>query len=186
MLKGQGQMPEIDHRPNVVRLKRFLQLMLLVWVAMLGVDFLIHGGLFAAAYLPSSPFLLPDVEAFRRIPFGYLALLVSAGFLTWILARTATRGWRQGLVVGLSLGVVMGLSFTLGLFSISTAGVQLLSAWFLAQVLEMAVGGTIVGHGLQAHSLRGLTLAVIIGFILLFVTVLVMQNAGLTPSAVGN
>jgi hypothetical protein len=80
----------------------------------------------------------------------------------------------------------MGLSFTLGLFSISTASVQLLIASFLAQMLEMAVGGTIVGHGLQAHSLRGLALAVIIGFILLFVTVLVMQNVGLAPSTIGN
>jgi hypothetical protein len=179
-------MPEIHHRPKVVPLKRFLQLMLLVWVAMLGVDFFIHGGLFAAVYFQNSPFLLPDREAFRRIPFGYLALLASAGFLTWILVRTATRGWRRGLEVGLSLGVVMGLSFTLGLFSISTASVQLLIASFLAQMLEMAVGGTIVGHGLQAHSLRGLALAVIIGFILLFVTVLVMQNVGLAPSTIGN
>lgn len=174
-------MPEIYHRPNVVSLKRFLQLTLLVWTAMLGVDFFIHGGLFAAVYFQNSPFLLPDGEAFRRIPFGYLALLATAGFLTWILVRTATRGWRRGLVAGLSLGVVMGLSFTLGLFSISTAGVQLLIAWFLAQVLEMAVGGTIVGHGLQAHSLRGLTLAVIIGFILLFVAAIAIQNAGLAP-----
>lgn len=179
-------MPEIYHRPNVVPPKRFLQLMLLVWVAMLGVDFFIHGGLFAGAYSQNDPFLLSDVEAFRRIPFGYLALLATAGFLTWILVRSSARGWRQGLVVGLLLGVVMGLSFTLGLFSISAAGVQLLIAWFLAQVLEMAVGGTIVGHGLQAHSLRGLTLAVIIGFILLFVAVIVIQNAGLAPLTIVN
>jgi uncharacterized membrane protein len=61
-----------------------------------------------------------------------------------------------------------------------------LIAWFLAQVLEMAVGGTIVGYGLQAHSLRGLALAVIIGFILLFVAAIAIQNAGLTPLTIIN
>ncbi len=49
-------------------IKRPIPTILLAWFAMLGVDFLLHGGVLAAFYIRDSPFLLPPVEAFRRIP----------------------------------------------------------------------------------------------------------------------
>ena len=173
-----GENQSENHTPR----KRYVQLTLLVWFAMIGVDFFFHGGIFAVTYVQDSPFLLSGMEAFRRIPLGYLALLATAGLLVWIVDQTSARGWRKGLVIGLSLGLVMGASFTLGLYSISTARPQLLGAWFAAQVLEFAIAGAIIGHGLLVQSLRRLTLAVITGFILLFVGTIVMQSTGLSPS----
>ena len=169
-------------RENHISRKRYVQLTLLVWFAMIGIDFFLHGGIFAAAYVQESPFLLSAIVAFRRIPFGYMALLATAGLLVWIIEHASTRGWRKGLAIGLSLGAVMGASFTLGLYSISTVSPQLLVAWFVAQVLEMAIAGAIIGQGLLVHSLRRLVLAVVIGFILLFVGTIMMQSAGLVPS----
>ena len=169
---------------NRIGRKRYVQLSLLVWVAMIGVDFFLHGGIFAAIYLQDSPFLLPLMEAFRRIPLGYLALLATAGLLVWIIDRASVRGWRKGLVVGLALGAVMGFSSILGLFSISTASPQLLAASFVAQVVEMSAAGAIIGQGLLAHSLRRLTLTVVIGFVLLLVGTIVLQNIGLAPSLI--
>jgi hypothetical protein len=84
----------------------------------------------------------------------------------------------------LCLGAVMGVSYTLGLYSISTASPQLLAAWFVAQVLEIAIAGAIIGQGLVMESLRRLTLCVIVGFILLSVATVVMQNTGMAPSIV--
>ncbi|TES93425.1 MAG: hypothetical protein E3J88_00090 [Anaerolineales bacterium] len=171
---------------NRIGRKRYVQLSLLVWVAMIGIDFFIHGGIFSATYLQDSPFLLSDMEAFRRIPLGYLALLATAGLLVWIMDRSSVRGWRKGLVVGLALGTVMGLSSALGLFSISTASPQLLAASFIAQVVGMATAGAIIGQGLLVHSLRRLTLAVVIGFVLLLVGTIVLQNIGLAPSRIAS
>lgn len=159
--------------------KKYIQLWLLVWVAMIGVDFFIHGGLFAAIYDQDSTFVLSPMESFRRIPFGYIALLGTAGLLLWIINRTSTRGWRKGLVIGLGLGAVMATSYALGLYSISTASPKLLAVWFVAQVLEIAIAGAIIGQGLLVHSLRRLTLTVISGFFLLIAGAIVFQNTGL-------
>jgi hypothetical protein len=158
-----------------------VQLSLLVWVALIGVDFFLHGGLFAAIYVEDSPFLLTALDAFRRIPFGYLALLATAGLLVWILDRASTRGWRKGLFRGLGLGIVMAFSYAFGLYSISTARLELLAAWFGIQVVEIAIAGALIGEGLLVDSLRRLTLLVVIGFILLFVATAVMQSLGLAP-----
>ena len=118
-----------DRQPaNRTSRKRYVQLSLLVWVAIVGVDFFLHGGVFASTYTQDSPFLLPAINAFRRIPLGYLTLLATAGLLVWITDQAAANGWRRGLVTGLCLGAVMGLSFALGLYSISTASPQLLAA----------------------------------------------------------
>lgn len=60
--------------------------MLLAWVAMLGFDFFLHGALLASLYARPSTFLLPPMEAFRRIPIGYLGFLIAAALLVWILS----------------------------------------------------------------------------------------------------
>ena len=174
-------MPEQQRVIHTSR-KRYVQLSLLVWVAMIGMDFFFHGGLFASAYVQDSPFLLSAMDAFRRIPFGYLALLATAGLLVWILDRASVMGWRKGLVIGLCLGVVMAFSYTFGLYSISTARPQLLAAWFIIQVLEIAIAGAIIGQGLFVDSFRRLALLVVIGFILLFVLTIVMQSIGMAPA----
>jgi hypothetical protein len=157
-----------------------IQLTLLVWVAMIGVDFFLHGGLFAQLYEQDSPFILSAEDAFRRIPLGYLALLATVVLLVWIVKQTSVRGWKKGLVLGLVVGAVMAASSTLGLYSISTASAQLLAAWFIAQVIQITIAGAIIGQGLLVQSLRKLTVTVVIGFVLLFAATVVIQNTGFT------
>ena len=90
---------------------------------MIGVDFFLHRSIFAEIYVKDGSLLLTDLEAFRRIPYGYLALLATAGLLVWIIKKASAKGWRRGFVIGLFLGGVMGFSSTLGLYSISNAGI---------------------------------------------------------------
>ncbi|NIS82924.1 MAG: hypothetical protein GTO14_22610 [Anaerolineales bacterium] len=175
-------MPGEHQHENRTPRKRYVQLSLLVWVAMIGIDFFLHGGIFATTYTQDSPFLLSAMESFRRIPFGYLALLITTGLLVWIIDQASVRGWRKGLTLGFCLGAVIGASFTFGLYSISTAHPQLLATWFVAQLLEIAVAGAIIGEGLLVKSLRKLTIGVVIGFILLFAVTIVLQSVGLAPS----
>ena len=169
-------MPEEDLSSTSVTRKKYIKLILLVWFAMIGVDFFLHGGLLASTYTQESPFLLSSMESFRRIPLGYLALLVSAVFLVWFINRASVQGWKNGLLTGAIIGVLTGVSLLLGLYSISTVSVQFLAGWFIGLVLEMSVAGAIIGQGLEEDSLRMLTLVVFVGFILLVVATVVIQN----------
>jgi hypothetical protein len=148
---------------------------------MIGIDFFLHGGLFTGLYEQASPFILSAEDAFRRIPLGYLSLLATVALLVWIVEQSSVRGWRKGLVLGLALGAVMATSYSLGLYSISTASPQLLAAWFTAQVVEIAIAGAIIGQGLMVHSLRKLIITVAIGLVVLFAGTIVIQNTGLVP-----
>jgi hypothetical protein len=172
--------PAVNHASG----KKSLQLTLLGWISMIGVDFLLHGGLLASIYIQKSPFLLSPIESFRRIPLGFLALLVSSGFLVWILSQSEVKSWQKGLRVGAFIGALVGASLALGLYSISTATIQIMVAWFAGQVFEMGVAGAVIGQGFAKDHMRGLTLTVVIGVILLFIVVIIMQSVGLAPSIV--
>ena len=126
--------------------RRLVFIGLLSWLSMLGVDFFVHGGLLAKLYAQPSPFLLSPLDAFIRIPLGYLAALLLAALLLWLMLRLGLSGWRQGLSFGLRLGALMGASGMLGLFSISTAELSLVGAWLLSQVLQMGLAGAVTGR----------------------------------------
>jgi hypothetical protein len=161
---------------------RALALTALAWLSMLGVDFLLHGGLLAALYLQSSPFLVSPATAFALIPVGYLALLLFAMLLVWLMTRQQVAGWRPGALFGLAVGALTAGAFVLGLFSISTASMSLLAGWFAGQTAELAIAGAVVGSGLAGVRLRRLV-AVVVGLVVLCViTTLLLQSVGLAPA----
>lgn len=158
---------------------RGVKLVLLAWLAMLGFDFLLHGGLLAGLYAQESPFLLGPREAFARIPIGYLSFLISAGFLVWLASTLRVRTLRRGLRVGAALGGIMWVTLALGLYSITTGEPRILVAWAVGQTLEMAYGGAIVGYALGRSSLRRpLLVAMVLTVVLVSLTV-AMQSVGL-------
>ena len=110
-----------------------LPTVLIAWFLALGVDLFLHAGLFARLYVIKSPFVLPAEVAFRRIPVGYLAFLLLTASLFWLFRRLEVRGVRAGWRYGFLFGVVMWGSLVAGLYSISTASVPLLAAWWLGQ-----------------------------------------------------
>jgi hypothetical protein len=155
---------------------------LLSWLSMLGVDFFLHGGLLAKLYAQPSPFLLPPWDAFKRIPLGYLAALLLAALLLWLMLGLGLSGWRQGLSFGLRLGALMGGSGMLGLLSISTAELSLVVAWLLSQILQMGLAGAVTGSGLAGQRLRTMLVRIVALTLLLVIITIAMQSAGLAPA----
>lgn len=162
--------------------RRLVFIGLLSWLSMLGMDFFLHGGLLAKLYAQPSPFLLPPSDAFKRIPLGYLAALLLAGLLLWLMVRLGLSGWRQGLSFGLRLGALMGASGMLGLFSISTAELSLVAAWLLSQTLQMGLAGAVAGSGLAGQRLRTMLVRIVVLTLLLVIITIAMQSAGLAPA----
>ena len=81
--------------------RRLVLLTFISWLSMLAFDLFLHAGLLAGLYMEPSPFLLPPMEAFRRIPLGYLSFLVLAILLAWFMTGARIRGWKAGLLFGL-------------------------------------------------------------------------------------
>lgn len=81
---------------------RVVALIILVWLCMLGVDFLVHARLLASLYTQSSPFLLPPATAFTLIPIGYLSFLLLAALLVWLMSRLRLAGGEPARSLGLS------------------------------------------------------------------------------------
>lgn len=154
----------------------------LSWLSILGVDFFLHGGLLASLYVRPSPFLLPPADAFRLIPLGYLAALLSTVLLLWLMLRLDLSGWRQGLTFGLQLGALLGGALVLGLLSISTAELSLLVGWSVGQTVEMGIAGAVGGSGLAGTRPRILLVKVVVLVIFLVALTIALQSIGLAPA----
>ncbi len=162
--------------------RQLILLTLIAWLAMLGFDFFLHAGLLAGVYVEPSPFLLPPLSAFARIPVGYAAFFLWAVLLVWLMTRLELAGWRAGAVFGLQLGALTWGAFALGLLSISTASHGLLLGWFCGQTVESGIAGAVVGSGLAGVRLRRL-FGVVLLFVLLSVALTVaLQTLGVVPT----
>lgn len=152
------------------------------WLISLGFDVFLHGGLLARLYVTPSPFLLGPVDAFRRIPLGYLAFLLLTVALSWLLRRLGVRGAGAGSRYGFATGAVMWGAFTLGLYSISTATLPLLAGWWIGQTLEMGLSGAVLGAALNGMPLKRIWSLVAVAVVACFAATVVMQSVGLAPA----
>lgn len=152
------------------------------WLSILGFDFFLHAGLLATLYIKPNPFLLPPTEAFIRIPFGYLSILLLTVILLWLMVRLEISGWRKGSIFGLKFGCLISGVSTLGLISISTADIVLLIGWFFGQTLELGIAGAIMGSGLAGKRLTILLVIVLIFIVSSFMLTVILQTLGLAPT----
>ena len=149
---------------------------------MLGFDFFLHGGLLARFYFAEDSFILSPLEAFRRIPIGYLGFLLLAIFLVWVLPFFKPDNWKQAFWLCIKLGTILWGGFLLGLISISSISLNLAFAWFLGQTIELGIGGVVVAMASEGPSLRRITLIVVSFVILAIAATIVLQSTGVVPT----
>lgn len=160
---------------------RTFSLVMAAWVLSLGFDFFLHGGLLAGLYARQSPFLLPPESAFARIPAGYLAFLLLTVGLLWLFRQLDVRGWRDGSRLGVTVGIFLWGVMALGLWSITTAGVDLLAAWGLGQGVELGLAGTVLGAGRAGAPLRRVWTRVVGAVVVFLIATVVLQSIGWAP-----
>lgn len=157
----------------------YVLLTLISWLSMLGFDLFLHGGLLAGLYKQPHPFLLSPERSFALIPLGYLSFLLLAVLLIWLITRLGLKSWRQSAIFALQVGVLIWGSFSLGLMSISTIPLALLGGWFIGQVVEMGIGGAVIGIGLNSQRLGRLFFSVFGFVVVMVILTVVLQNVGL-------
>jgi hypothetical protein len=167
---------------SVRTIKRPLPTILLVWFAMVGLDFLLHAGLLSRFYITGNNFLLSPLDAFQRIPLGYAALLLQAILLVWLVPHFSIGSLQQALWFGLKLGLLLISAQMLGLVSITTIEPTLAIAWFVSQTLEVALGAVVVQQVMQTDSLRRVTIQVTVFVLFALILTITLQSLGLSPA----
>jgi len=169
-------------KKNQFSIRRLIGATFLAWIAVLGFDFLLHGGLLARIYAEPSPFLLPPDDAFRLIPLGYTSFLVFQIFLVWLLVRLEIKDSKSGFWLGLKVGAAVWGAMVLGLLSISTASINLMAGWWIGQTIEAGIGAMVAAIGLKTMR-PWRTLIYIILFVIAMIIVTVgLQSTGLAPA----
>lgn len=161
---------------KTIAFTRLLGIVLLAWFSMLGFDFFLHAGVLAPFYARPSPFLLPPDQAFALIPLGYLALLVSAVMLTWLVKKLGIETWREGFLFGLKFGALGEGALALSLLSITTVDPVLIAGWAFGQMLESAIAGLVVGAGFGTEKLGWVFIRVLLFVIGSLATGILLQN----------
>jgi hypothetical protein len=161
---------------------RRLRVTLVVWLAMVGLDFVLNAGLFAAMYQDGGPFLLAPLEAFRRIPLGYLAFLILAAAMVELSFRMRATTMAAGLRLGGAAGAAIGAAWGLGLYSVATLTPLTALAFAAIWLALLTVAGAVAATGLGRTSLRGLTLRVVGTDLLGAIAVVAMQSFGILPT----
>jgi hypothetical protein len=170
-----------DPAANASRLP-FWPAVFAAWVLSLGIDLLLHAGLLARLYVEPSPFLLEPMEAFRRIPLGYLSFFVLTAALAWLVRQLDVRGARPGFRIGFLAGALVWGALAVGLFSISTASWRLLAGWWGGQALELGLAGAVIGAAAAGTSLRRLWMRVVAAVFACLVLTVIMQSLGWAPA----
>lgn len=166
-------MPASPH-PGLARLTGIL---LAMFLAALGIDFLFNAGILAHFYLHPGPAILPVRLLMRRIPFGYASILITIGFELWLVYRLNVLGAVAGAKFGSMIGFVIGTAGASGLFSVLPLGVDYLSDMAICQIVEYAIAGAIGASAMESGRVRR---ALAIGFAVLIAGVvagLAMQAA---------
>lgn len=154
----------------------------LAWLAILGLDFLLNGAVFAAMYQRSDPFLLAPTEAFRRILIGYLAFLLLAFGIVEAAHRLGITRVREGALFGLALGGVVGLVWALSLYSVTTVAAPVAAAFAVIWLAIITVGAAVGAAGLGSTSWQRLAALVAAFDIVCIVAVIALQTFGAVPT----
>lgn len=148
----------------------------IAWLATIGVDFLVFGGIAAGLLEEAGPAVLGRHDLFRRIPVGYASFLVLVVLLAWVIDGRAPETPSVGARIGGVLGAALGIAMAAGIWSFSTIPWGVLAAWSATVVLQLVAAGWVLVD-VAARGRRAAWQAVA-GFVVLVVLGLLAQNLG--------
>jgi hypothetical protein len=124
--------------------KKWVLASVAVFVAWSVMDFIIHGVLLASTYEVTAQLWRPMAE--MKMGLMYIVTAVSAlAFAGLYAAMAANKSVSTGALYGLLFGIPFGVSMGLGTYTFTPIPLFLAVAWIVGTLVEMIVGGVIVG-----------------------------------------
>jgi hypothetical protein len=130
---------------------------LAAWVAFLTVDFVSHGMVLSGYWRSTAGYWRPPAELFHLISVGYVSAAIYCSGLCWLFVRfhPATSGVKNGIRLGVVVGLIFSTSSTLGAFSVFRMPFSAVVLWSLVGTLESVAAGAAMAWVLgSAHSVR--------------------------------
>ncbi len=126
--------------------KRIVLAVIVVFVAWVVMDFVIHGVLLMPTYEETAELWRPQEEMQKFMPLMHVkTLLISVCFVLLYGLLVDKKNLATGIKYGVILGLMFGISMGLGSYSYSPIPLMLAVSWFAGVLVEMVTAGAIVG-----------------------------------------
>lgn len=124
--------------------KRFILAVVAIFAVWSLLDFVIHGVILGATYQATAQLWRPMDQ--MKMGLMYVVTGIGAAAFVGLYAVLAhPKSIKTGLIYGLLFGVATGFPMGFGTYSVMPVPFFLAIVWFLGALLEMVVGGAIVG-----------------------------------------
>jgi hypothetical protein len=130
---------------------RIILAILAVFVAWSAVGFVVHGVILAAPYLATAQLWRP-MNQMKTTVMHLTSLIAAIIFVILYVRLISPKNIIRGLEYGLLFGLASGVSMGLGTYSVMPVPLYMAIVWLIGRILEMALGGVIVGAMIPEES----------------------------------
>jgi predicted cobalt transporter CbtA len=130
---------------------RIILAILAVFVAWSALDFIMHGVILAAAYQATAQLWRP-MNQMKMTVLHVTTLIAAIVFVILYVRLISPRNVIRGLEYGLLFGLAAGVSMGFGTYSVMPVPLYMAIVWLVGSIVEMALGGIIVGAMIQEES----------------------------------
>ncbi|MHB1050944.1 MAG: hypothetical protein ACYC09_12760 [Bacteroidota bacterium] len=114
-----------------------------VFVAMMVMDFVIHGVILEKAYQETSALWRPDMQSLMWV--YYVIGLVGSFFFAFIFSKGYEgKGIAEGARYGLYIGIWMSMGMAYGTYGMVAIPYSMAIQWFFYGIIEYVIGGIIL------------------------------------------
>jgi hypothetical protein len=124
--------------------KRALLAVIVIFIAFVAMDFVLHGVILEPYYAQSSALWRPQDQ--MMVWLIWLVVLVGAAAFVYVYDRFfAAKGMKTAVVYGLVFGIGSGIGMGYGSYAVMPIPYAIALGWFLGTVVEALVAGVLLG-----------------------------------------
>ena len=147
--KAKGEIIEGDLLEQEEKMKRAAIAIVAIFVAWSIIDFIIHGILLQDAYTDTES-LWRSMNEMKMGLLYFSTFIVVILFVSIYSLLISNKGLVTGIKYGLLFGLAFGISMGYGSYAVMPIPYSMALTWFLGSVIEVTIGGLILGAIVKA------------------------------------